>query len=315
MLHVLATLLTRESELKQLEDTRANTEISDEGTIREYYDLRKQLAQFTDDMQAVTSHPSNSLPFMVPGRLVHVRHLKQDFGWGVLVNYKKRKAPKGPNKEELEEHQSYILDVLLVISDGSAAPTQTFEDLPKGVLPPQEGQETRIEVVPMTLACVQSIAQIRLHLPKDLNSKDARNGVKKALAEAKRRFPDGLAVLDPIEDMGIKDDSFKKLLRVRHQPTDVSSRQRVRRKCSSANMHDRKSRFSSLGSSRTPCITHPGYRSSTTNTRGKWSWGPESRTPRKRSPKQCRSCNWMSSNAASGCCVDSGSSTKPKWCS
>ncbi|PLB38925.1 ATP-dependent RNA helicase MTR4 [Aspergillus candidus] len=202
-----------EKELKQLEDTRANTEISDEGTIREYYDLRKQLAQFTDDMQAVTSHPSNSLPFMVPGRLVHVRHMKQDFGWGVLVNYKKRKAPKGPNKEELEEHQSYILDVLLVISDGSAAPTQTFEDLPKGVLPPQEGQETRIEVVPMTLACVQSIAQIRLHLPKDLNNKDARNGVKKALAEAKRRFPDGLAVLDPIEDMGIKDDSFKKLLR------------------------------------------------------------------------------------------------------
>jgi ATP-dependent RNA helicase DOB1 len=38
--------------------------------------------------------------------------------------------------------------------------------------------------------------------------------VKKALDEVAKRFPDGLALLDPIENMGIKDDSFKKLLRV-----------------------------------------------------------------------------------------------------
>jgi len=35
------------------------------------------------------------------------------------------------------------------------------------------------------------------------------------LDEIKRRFPDGIAVLDPIENMGISDESFKKLLRVR----------------------------------------------------------------------------------------------------
>jgi ATP-dependent RNA helicase DOB1 len=33
------------------------------------------------------------------------------------------------------------------------------------------------------------------------------------MEEVKRRFPDGIAVLDPIENMGITDDSFKKLLR------------------------------------------------------------------------------------------------------
>ncbi|KAK5015975.1 ATP-dependent RNA helicase mtr4 [Cryomyces antarcticus] len=33
------------------------------------------------------------------------------------------------------------------------------------------------------------------------------------LEEVKRRFPDGIAVLDPIENMGITDESFKKLLR------------------------------------------------------------------------------------------------------
>ena len=32
--------------------------------------------------------------------------------------------------------------------------------------------------------------------------------------EVKRRFPDGLPLLDPIEDMGIKDDGLKSVIRV-----------------------------------------------------------------------------------------------------
>ena len=34
-----------------------------------------------------------------------------------------------------------------------------------------------------------------------------------ALAEVQRRFPDGLPILDPIENMDITDESFRKLLR------------------------------------------------------------------------------------------------------
>jgi ATP-dependent RNA helicase DOB1 len=37
----------------------------------------------------------------------------------------------------------------------------------------------------------------------------------KSVDEVKRRFPDGVPLLDPIENMQIKDESFKKLLRVR----------------------------------------------------------------------------------------------------
>ena len=32
--------------------------------------------------------------------------------------------------------------------------------------------------------------------------------------EVKHRFPDGLPLLDPIEDMGIKDDGLKSVIRV-----------------------------------------------------------------------------------------------------
>ena len=71
-----------------------------------------------------------------------------------------------------------------------------------------------MDVVPVLLSCVESISHIRIFLPDNLKSPDQRNTVRKSLDEVKRRFPDGIAVLDPIENMGITDDSFKKLLRV-----------------------------------------------------------------------------------------------------
>jgi ATP-dependent RNA helicase DOB1 len=70
-----------------------------------------------------------------------------------------------------------------------------------------------MEVVPVLLSCIEAIAHVRIFLPKDLNPAEQRNTVRKSIEEVKRRFPDGIAVLDPIENMGITDDSFKKLLR------------------------------------------------------------------------------------------------------
>ena len=42
------------------------------------------------------------------------------------------------------------------------------------------------------------------------------------LQEVLRRFPDGLPLLDPIEDMGIKDHDLKKLVEVRKMLTKVN---------------------------------------------------------------------------------------------
>ncbi|KAH8428740.1 ATP-dependent RNA helicase MTR4 [Aspergillus melleus] len=201
-----------EQEQRQLEEKRAGMEISDEGTIREYYDLRKQLRQFSDDIQAVMSHPNHCLSFLQPGRLVHIKYKDLDFGWGVAVNHKQRKPPRN-SSEQLADNQKYILDVLLNIADGPSVATKTHEDLPAGVRPPTENENTRMEVVPVTLSCLQAISHVRIFLPKDINSKDSRNSVKKNVTEIKRRFPDGIAVLDPIENMNIKDEGFKKMLR------------------------------------------------------------------------------------------------------
>lgn len=201
------------TELLELNETYANTNIADEGTIREYYDTRTQIEQFTEDIQFVMSHPSHCLSFIQPGRLVHVKHQGLDFGWGAVVNYKERKPQKN-SQEVISDHQKYVVDILLKVPDGTSVGTKTFEELPSGVVPPTQGQKVKVEVVPAMLACIKAFAQLRVPLPKDLRSVDSRNNAKNLLNEVQRRFPDGLPIADPIEDMHIKDDGFKKTLRV-----------------------------------------------------------------------------------------------------
>lgn len=212
-----ASVAGLEKHLSSLEVERMNLAIEDEQTVKEYYDLRTQLDNYAKDMRNVVNHPQHSLQFLQSGRLVKVKHGEHDFGWGAVVNFAKRRGPKG-QVEETPDQNSYVVDVLLsVASESNVPPTnKNGEDLPPGVRPPAAGDKGKMEVVPVLLSTIDSIGHLRVFLPTDLRSVEQRNTVRKGLDEVKRRFPDGIAILDPIENMGITDDSFKKLLRVRN---------------------------------------------------------------------------------------------------
>ncbi|KAF2086112.1 putative ATP dependent RNA helicase [Saccharata proteae CBS 121410] len=202
-----------EKQLNEMEMEKASISIPDESTIRDYYELRQQLNTYMKDMRDVITHPNYCLQYMQPGRLVRIKHKDVDFGWGAVVNFTKQKLKKGQKESDISPQQLYIVDVLIqVASDSSFAP-QSAQDLPSGVRPPAAGEKGKMEVIPVLLSTIESIGHIRIFLPTDLKSLEQRNGVRKALEEVKKRFPDGIAILDPIENMGITDESFKKLLR------------------------------------------------------------------------------------------------------
>lgn len=69
--------------------------------------------------------------------------------------------------------------------------------------------------MPVLLSTISSLSHIRVFMPKDLRPVEGRQNVLKALGEVKKRFPEGIALLDPVENMGIKDDEFKSLIKVR----------------------------------------------------------------------------------------------------
>ncbi|KAI8934330.1 ATP-dependent RNA helicase mtr4 [Plenodomus lindquistii] len=199
-----------EKQLQELENEKATTIITDEATVRDYYNLRQQLDTHTQDMRDVIMHPTHCLHFLQAGRLVKVKFKDYDFGWGAVVAYTPRKANRG---EVLPPQQSYVVDVLLPVASDATFMPQAGDGLPPGVRPPAPGDKGKMEIVPVLLSCIESIGHLRVFLPNELKSTEQKNNVRKALSEVKKRFPDGIAILDPIENMQIKDESFKRLLR------------------------------------------------------------------------------------------------------
>ncbi len=85
---------------------------------------------------------------------------------------------------------------------------------PGGILPCKPGQKGEPLVVPVLLSTLDGISLIRIFLPKDLRSLSARETTWKSVLEVHRRFPDGITLLDPVQNMGIKDEKFKQLVKV-----------------------------------------------------------------------------------------------------
>ncbi|KII85594.1 hypothetical protein PLICRDRAFT_44920 [Plicaturopsis crispa FD-325 SS-3] len=208
-----------EDQLKREEETKDSIVIADEGLVSDYYNYRQQLDQMAADFRDVITHPSYALPFLQPGRLVKVKHQKLDFGWGVIINYQKRLPPKNrpmPVPEELPPHEQYIIDVLLNCAVGSALNGKERNNVvptPGGIQPCPPGQKGIPLVVPVLLTTLNGISHIRIFLPKDLRQDQARETAWKSVLEVQRRFPDGIALLDPIQNMDIKDEKFKTLVK------------------------------------------------------------------------------------------------------
>ncbi|KIM76880.1 hypothetical protein PILCRDRAFT_825880 [Piloderma croceum F 1598] len=207
-----------EEEVKREEEAKDSTVILDEPLVAEYYEYRQQLDQMGQDFRDVITHPSYSLPFLQPGRLVKVKYQKLDFGWGVIINYSKRLPPKNKPMipmDDLPPHEQYVLDVLLNCASGTVLPKdqKTVTPTPGGVTPCAPGQKGLPLVVPVLLTTIEGISHIRIFLPKDLRQNQNRETVWKSVLEVQRRFPDGIALLDPIQNMDIKDDRFKALVK------------------------------------------------------------------------------------------------------
>lgn len=66
--------------------------------------------------------------------------------------------------------------------------------------------------MPVLLSVVTKVSAVRLYMPSDLRSCDNRQSVLKSIQEVEKRFPDGLPLLDPIKDMGIKDPQLKEIV-------------------------------------------------------------------------------------------------------
>ncbi|KAI0136779.1 rRNA-processing arch domain-containing protein [Xylariales sp. AK1849] len=216
-----ASVAGLEQQLMKRQKDKESMVIPDEATIKDYHGLRQQIESYTKDMIHVIQHPNYCLEYLQPGRLVQIQNPKtgQDFGWGVVLNFTQRKSPKFGEKG-FEPQESYFVDVFLHL-DPKGEPFSPFvhppNEMPDGIYARDVTKSSAFEAVPCLLTCLKAVSQIRVFMPKEVKNREdieeVRKQLLKSLSEVLRRFPDGLPILDPIENMGITDDSFKKLLR------------------------------------------------------------------------------------------------------
>jgi len=193
-----------EKKLKTMEAEKSQIKITGEETVAEYYHLRMQLHKLKQNLREFMNQPVYSVPFLQPGRLVKVTDGDQEWGWGVVVNFQKKKE-QGQSISGVKTN--YVVDVLLNCSS-------TTEPGAKPV-PCAPGEKAVMQVIPILLPLLDGISSLRIYIPKDLRPLDNRASVAKSIAEVQKRFEGegGVPLLDPVEDMEIEDADFKKIVR------------------------------------------------------------------------------------------------------
>jgi ATP-dependent RNA helicase DOB1 len=202
-----------EVELKKLEDELSSMNIQHEEQLAEYFELCAAMEEVRTKMQGTITQAQYALPYMNAGRLVRVQEGNADWGWGVVVSFQKRNDTSGAvgAADSGNEKSVVVLDVLLACDDDVAGSTSR-RPRPQPLRAGAPAGHGELKVVPVLLPLISAISSIRIYLPKDLKPKDARTTVWDRLKEVNRRFPQGLTLLDPVEDMRITTEEFRGLV-------------------------------------------------------------------------------------------------------
>jgi ATP-dependent RNA helicase DOB1 len=208
----------------------------DVAAVAEYYGLDRQLLLTQRKMMKIQRRPEHILPFVQSsGRLIDVTIDGENFGWGIIVRYK-RKAGTGTSGSAGQmalnaDGPLHNIDVLLICVDrhfddsSPIAEARREEDLANlGLLwrgtarhcrpaSSKDGPDVAsMREFTIGLENIDRISAVRLFVPQDAKPMEARRNIMKSLNEVKRRFPEGLPLLDPVKDLKINVGEFNKLL-------------------------------------------------------------------------------------------------------
>lgn len=224
-------------EITALRERRDAIAVEDTHAVSDLHRLRAQLERTAAQIRAEMTDPGNALPFLNPGRLLRVKGEGPDWGWGILLNYKKKQVPR-PRKwgkaTKAGPAEVYVLDVLLRCG-ADDTPAGDDDDADKGgnksavragrkraragkgtdrrmqPRPADGDSDSDNRVVSVALTSVSQFSAVRIYVPKNLKSKESRSAVGRSLREVLRRLDGVVPMLDPVDDMKITGKAFRKL--------------------------------------------------------------------------------------------------------
>jgi len=213
------------NKLRELHDRLMSAEMNEddinENYLREILSYKNQIEKYDDEISRIISHPENLVPFLTPGRLIKIRN----WGWGAVVNFCKKtiemvtKTAKdrailnlfqNENRNNLndldgaedKDVEMYFVDVILYCKNNLDSASKIIP----GNLHNKDGQ---FGVVPCVMIAVENISPYKIKLPQNLTEKSAFKNLETFMLEMINRFQGKIPVMDPIEQMEIKDDNLK----------------------------------------------------------------------------------------------------------
>ncbi|KAI5065335.1 hypothetical protein GOP47_0020030 [Adiantum capillus-veneris] len=216
--------------LPQLQDRVLNLEkerdaihIEGEDNVKNYYSLLEQSRKLRGEIRKIVLSPQHSLPFLQPGRLARVlisgmleseeTYLQREelTVWGVIVNFEKVQSSSLASVDETVKVKAreagYMVDILAnCVSNNEKSKAGT-------VRPVSLDEPGEPLVASFPLSQVEHLSAIRVNVAKDLRGLEARESTLSKVCEILRRFPEGLPMLDPEDDMQVDSSSYKKAVR------------------------------------------------------------------------------------------------------
>ncbi|KAJ1920451.1 ATP-dependent RNA helicase mtr4 [Mycoemilia scoparia] len=225
--HTNIPKLERQIEMLTLEHDSIS--IPDESLVKQLHLLESQRIIYDADRTKVMIHPSNSLKYLQKGRLVHIKAAGLDFGWGVIVQFQKKviKDEKGRKKDKKDDSNlqdsdaadNYIVDVVLFCRRtatnevGPAWSTSNISgSVSLNVVPcPLSSPSGEAMVVPVLLSCITDMSSLLARIPSNLSGSAMVKYMHKCIASSAKNYENGPPRLDPVNNMGIKDETFLKI--------------------------------------------------------------------------------------------------------
>eukprot|EP00934_Nitzschia_sp_Nitz4_P002466 Nitzschia sp. Nitz4//scaffold128_size63911//11221//14941//NITZ4_006214-RA/size63911-snap-gene-0.67-mRNA-1//-1//CDS//3329534817//2456//frame0 len=201
--------------------------------IREYYQMDQQLLVTKKKIAKIVQQPEYIVKFLkVAGRFLDISIDGMNFGWGVLTSCKKKTGTESggdAGKLALMSNQpTYTVEVLLPCVDRhfdsvkDAEKPEDVKDAPvlwrgtsvqcRPVNKDDDESIVSMRVFSIGLENIDRISSVRIFTPQALRSPEARKQVSVTMKEVHKRLPSGPPLLDPIKDLGIKDEHFKVLI-------------------------------------------------------------------------------------------------------
>eukprot|EP01022_Parablepharisma_sp_SALTPOND_P014220 TRINITY_DN1916_c0_g1_i1.p1 TRINITY_DN1916_c0_g1~~TRINITY_DN1916_c0_g1_i1.p1 ORF type:complete len:1081 (+),score=160.85 TRINITY_DN1916_c0_g1_i1:7764-11006(+) len=208
----------KRKELRELKLKLQLLDFPEAKNVSHYLKIQEEIKRINSEANKMIFTPQNVLPYLAAGRLVHIADETTDWGWGIVVNFtRKRIIPRGriqdlmpgtkPDENGVTQlrEESVILDVVLYVQkklthENTVQPASV--ELHNGTL----------STIPVMLQMVCELSKIKMKMLPNLKDPDNVAKTERLYLELMKRFNFQLPLMDPVTDMEIDDPNLRTLI-------------------------------------------------------------------------------------------------------